>query len=92
MTSKKTPHSDLLKKLSSRQAAIDILREQLPDNKIDLRTLNNELCRRRALGFRVETRDVVYTLEQEKLVGFDRETETVFLLPIDTKCWSGNLL
>lgn len=61
------------------RAVIDILSER-NGHKINLTALSRELDRCRILGFGVEAKDVVYALEREGKVVFDRETETVYLV------------
>lgn len=61
-----------------RKTLLQIL-EESKDNQLDLTSLSKELDRRRVLGFGVEARDVVYALEKEGKVHYDRIKEIVYL-------------
>jgi hypothetical protein len=65
--------------MQARIVVIDILSER-NGHKINLTALSRELDRLRILGFGVEAKDVVYALEREGKVVFDRKTEMVYLV------------
>lgn len=61
------------------ETLVEILKNS-PDHKLDFVILSNELARRRALGFGVDTKDIARELDRAGTVKYDEENDIVCLL------------